>query len=66
MEGFLRATNGKVVVVIATDGESSDGPLAPEMAKLKDLPVHVVVRLCTDEEQICNYWNSIDSERGIT
>jgi hypothetical protein len=58
----LRAMNQKACVIIATDGESSDGDIAQAMRPLKDLPVWVVVRLCTDEDRIVNYWNNIDSE----
>lgn len=52
----------KACVVIFTDGESSDGDIAKAMAPLQDLPVWVVIRLCTDEERIVNYWNNIDNE----
>lgn len=62
MEPQLRAANQKACVIIATDGESSDGDLATAMRPLKDLPVWVVVRLCTDSERIVNYWNNIDNE----
>ena len=64
MEPFLRSTGQKVAVIIATDGESSDGDMAAAMAPLKLLPVHVVVRLCTDEKRICDYWNNIDQQLG--
>ncbi len=62
MEQQLRANGQKVLVMIATDGESSDGNIAEAMRPLKDLPVWVVVRLCTDEDKITRYWNNIDSE----
>jgi hypothetical protein len=62
MQLQLRAMNQKACVIIATDGESSDGDIAQAMRPLKDLPVTVIVRLCTDEERIVNYWSNIDHE----
>ena len=52
----LRSRNHMAVVVIATDGESSDGDIATAMRPLEKLPVWVVVRLCTDEDRVVNYW----------
>jgi hypothetical protein len=52
------------VVVIATDGESSDGDIVTAMKPLKQLPCWVVIRLCTDQDSIVDYWNNIDSELG--
>lgn len=62
MEQQLRANNQKACVVIATDGESSDGDIATAMRPLERLPVWVVVRLCTDDDKIVEYWNNIDSQ----
>ena len=62
MEPDLRKTNQKVAVIIATDGESSDGDIAQAMRPLKDLPVWIVVRLCTDEDSVVDYWNNLDKE----
>lgn len=62
LEPKLRARKQKACVIIATDGESSDGDIAAAMRPLANLPVWVVVRLCTDEESIMNYWNTIDKE----
>ncbi len=56
----LRANGQKACVVILTDGESSDGDIANAMRPLKDLPAWVVVRLCTDEDNIVDYWNNVD------
>lgn len=56
----LRQNNQKACVIIATDGDSSDGDVLNAMRRLKDLPVWTVVRLCTDDEKIVNYWNNID------
>jgi hypothetical protein len=62
MAPTLRANGQKACVIIATDGESSDGDIATAMKPLKDLPCQVIVRLCTDEDRIVSYWNNIDSE----
>mmetsp|Transcript_4758 Transcript_4758/g.4898 ORF Transcript_4758/g.4898 Transcript_4758/m.4898 type:complete len:304 (+) Transcript_4758:111-1022(+) len=58
----LRANGQRAGVVIATDGESSDGDVAAAMAPLKSLPAWVTIRLCTGEDRVCEYWNNIDSE----
>lgn len=65
-EHQLRAKGQKACVIIATDGESSDGNIAEAMAPLKDLPVWVVVRLCTDDERIGEYWNSVDDQLELS
>jgi Mg-chelatase subunit ChlD len=62
MEPQLRANAQKAVLVIATDGESSDGDIAEAMKPLEKLPVWVVIRLCTDDSNVVNYWNNIDRD----
>lgn len=49
-------------IVISTNGESSDGDLRVPLRELKNLPVKLTLRLCTSEDNIVNYWNSIDKE----
>jgi hypothetical protein len=58
----LRQNGQKATVVICTDGEASDGNLVEAMAPLKNLPVNIVLRMCTDEENISEYWNRIDTQ----
>lgn len=60
MESQLRASGQKACVVIFTDGESSDGDIASAMRPLQTLPVWVVIRLCTDDDKVVEYWNNID------
>ena len=62
IEETLRSNGQKAVIVIATDGESSDGDLITAMKPLQHLPVWVVIRLCTDEDAVVNYWNDIDGQ----
>lgn len=62
LEHVLRSRGHKAAIIIATDGESTDGDIAAALKPLEDLPCWVVVRICTDEEAVVNYWNNIDSK----
>merc|ERR1711924_187444 len=55
--GALRAAGQRVVLHIASDGEASDGRISDQMAPLRNLPVWVVIRLCTDSDDVVSYWN---------
>mmetsp|Transcript_61441 Transcript_61441/g.90118 ORF Transcript_61441/g.90118 Transcript_61441/m.90118 type:complete len:386 (+) Transcript_61441:78-1235(+) len=61
-EGRLRAKGQKCIVVIASDGQASDGNVEVELRPLRELPVWLVVRLCTDEDNVVEYWNGIDED----
>lgn len=66
----------KVVVVIATDGlptnrSGMSGPVELAMFKralrsLEGLPVWIVVRLCTDEDNVVEFYNDLDSELELS
>jgi len=58
----LKANGQKAAVIITTDGESSDGNVAEALRPLTNLPVLVILRLCTEEQQVIDYWDSIDSQ----
>ena len=62
MEHALRSNGHKAVIIIATDGESTDGDIAAAMKPLESLPCWVVIRICTDEDTVVDYWNNIDSK----
>lgn len=62
MESSLRAAGKIVVVVIATDGSSSDGDIVEQLRPMETLPVQIVIRLCTDNDTIVDYWNAIDTQ----
>lgn len=49
-------------ITISTDGEASDGDLRVPFAELKNLPVKITLRLCTNEDKVVNYWNAIDKD----
>ena len=66
----LRARGQKVAVIIATDGLPTDdqgyGDKAHQdqfvnaLRVLEGLPVWVVIRLCTDEEDVVSFYNDLD------
>lgn len=67
----LRTTGRQVVVVIATDGLPSNDmgrstadskqEFIRALQSLHGLPVHLVVRLCTDDDEIGEFWNDMDN-----
>ena len=68
---MLRAEGKQVVVVLATDGVPSNdmgyanssvkNEFVAALQRLQGLPIHLVVRLCTDEEDVGQYWNEVDA-----
>ena len=58
----LKAQGKRAAVIIATDGESSDGNITDALRPLHNLPVWVVLRLCTNDTKVVEYWNNIDKE----
>ena len=58
----LKAAGKKAAIIIFTDGEASDGDVAATLRPLHLLPAWVVIRLCTDESAIVNYWDNVDKQ----
>lgn len=61
-EASLRGAGKRAVVVIASDGAASDGDVHAALRPLKSLPAWVVVRLCTDDDAVVQYWNRVDED----
>lgn len=72
----LRRDGQRVVLVLATDGlpsdeegyggEQVDAEFVQALRSLEGLPVWVVIRLCTDEDKVCEFYNSLDKDLGIS
>lgn len=70
LESVLRRQGQKAVVVIATDGLPSDdqgnvteqvkSEFVDALKQLQRLPVWVVIRLCTDDDAVNDYYNDLD------
>ncbi len=76
MKEDLAATGQKVVIVIATDGLPSDPYGAQNrgtreefkyaLRTLQGLPVWIVIRLCTDEAKVVEFYNDLDSQLELS
>eukprot|EP00980_Cylindrotheca_fusiformis_P008388 scaffold1772_cov80-Cylindrotheca_fusiformis.AAC.16 len=71
MAPTLRRLGKKVVIVIATDGLPTDervygGSFVDALRMLEGLPVWVVVRLCTDDEDVVNFYNELDGQLELS
>jgi hypothetical protein len=76
MAPTLRRDGTKVVLVLATDGLPTNsegwttGEVKAEFVRalrgLEGLPVWIVVRLCTDEDDVVSFWNELDSQLEIS
>jgi hypothetical protein len=62
IEDQLRANGQRAIVIIATDGEATDGNVAEALKPLEQLPVIVILRLCTSDEKVVSYWDDIDKQ----
>jgi hypothetical protein len=56
----------RATIIIATDGEPSDGDLGQLLTKLQEHPVSIVVRVCTNDTEVLQYWNGLDRDLGVS
>lgn len=76
MQERLVQNGQKVVIVLATDGLPSDSSgissqstrreFENALRSLEGLPVWIVVRLCTDEEDVVDFYNNLDSQLELS
>mmetsp|Transcript_15134 Transcript_15134/g.21889 ORF Transcript_15134/g.21889 Transcript_15134/m.21889 type:complete len:233 (+) Transcript_15134:146-844(+) len=72
----LNRTGTRVVIVIATDGLPTDymaqggiyerTRFVEAMRGLEGLPCWVVIRLCTDEDNVVDFYNNLDEELELS
>lgn len=72
----MNLSGGKVAIVLATDGLPTDERgYSNEMVKqqfvdtlrsLEGMPVWIVVRLCTDQDDVVSYWNDLDGQLELS
>lgn len=72
----LQATGSQVAIIIATDGLPTDEmasggqeqqkKFVHALRKLEGLPVWVVIRLCTDDEEVVDFYNNLDEQLELS
>ena len=63
VEQSLLMPGEKACVVIATDGEPNDkAAFKREVVRLGKLPVWLVFRLCTNDDNVIDYYNELDEQ----
>ena len=72
----LRSHGQKVAIVIATDGLPTDErgygghghqeQFVSALRLLEGLPVWVVIRLCTDEDDVVSFYNELDNQLELS
>ena len=60
MAPILHQTFQKAIVIIFTDGQPSDGNAVDALRLLEKLPCWVIIRLCTNEDNVVDYYGDID------
>jgi len=76
MTNTLKTNGQKAVVVIATDGKPTDNHgfssshirtvFIESLRRLLELPVWVVFRLCTDDNDVVEFYNSLDDDPELS
>jgi len=72
----LEAAGKRVAVIIATDGLPTDGlgnehqaaqdQFVQSLRRLEGLPVWIVIRLCTDDDEVVDFYNGLDDQLELS
>jgi len=76
MKDQLFSKGHKVAIVLATDGLPTDryggtswqarNEFKQALRSLESLPIWVVIRLCTDDDEVVDFYNNIDNELELS
>ena len=65
MEQELIKNDDIALIIIISDGPSTDGDIVTALKQLVGLPVQINVRACTDESATIEYWHEVNAKVDI-
>jgi hypothetical protein len=65
LETELRSSGKIALLIIMTDGESTDGSIIDVLKPLEGLPLQIIIRICTDESDVTEYWQHINAQLDL-
>ena len=65
LESILKYSDKVILLIIMTDGESTDGDIIDILKPLEGIPIQIIIRVCTAEREISEYWHNINAQLDI-
>lgn len=65
MEETLRSLNKIALLIIMTDGESSDGSIVDVLKPLEGLPLQIIIHISTDDRTVTDYWHQVNAQLDL-
>ena len=65
MEIDLRDSGKIALLIICSDGESTDGNIVDVLRPLEGMPLQIIVRLCAHGKEVDDYWKNITAQLNL-
>ena len=65
IENLLILNKQIAIFIIMTDGVSTDGNVIETLKPLEGLPIRIIIRICTSDRAVAEYWHDINSKLDI-
>lgn len=61
----LRESGKIALLIIISDGESTDGSIVDILRPLEGMPLQIIVRLCAHGKEVNDYWQNITAQLNL-
>ena len=65
MESNLLGNRTIALLTIITDGASTDGHIIEALKPLEGMPIQIMIRLYTEEEEVLEYWQDVSAHLDL-